>query len=157
MTSVLMTMEGRLVFTAEGEWLHDGAPVTHEKIRDYFGRHLIFSNAHKSYVIEADGRCVTVEVEDTPIVVRTLETFAWPWFAKLSDGTKEEFAADTLEVSSAGVFYCRVHNRTAFARILRPAWQALLPCISESKPGSFIFRYADADHGLPKVFGIRSR
>ncbi len=154
---ILMSMDGKLVFTAEGQWLHDGVPVTHEKIRDYFSRGLRRSVEHGGYVIEAGGRCVAVEVEDTPVVVRTLETSAWPWLALLSGGIEEPFDAGTLEVSREGVFYCRVNSGAESARLLRPAWQALLPYVFETAGGGFEFRHADADHGSPKVFRIHSR
>ncbi len=135
---ILMKMPGTLRFTKDGEWLHDGAPITHKKIRDYFCEHLRFREAHQRFVIEVEGKCVAVEVEDTPLVVRTIDTSSEPWLAVLSDGRQRPFAADTLAVNAEGIFYCDVSGHRA--RILRPAWQALLPHVMEHQ-GRYEFEY----------------
>ena len=123
-------------YTAEGRWLHAGEEITHEKIRDYFSRHLHWSDAHSGYVIEADGKCVRAEVEDTPVVVRTIDTRTLPWKVLLSGDVEEDFKAESLAVNSEGIFYCTVSN-SRFARILRPAWQSLLPHLQEGLPGRY--------------------
>ena len=136
---VMMKMAGSLVFTADGEWLHDGEPITHKKIRDYFCARVRHSPEHKSHVIEVGGKCVAVTVEDTAIVVRTFDTSSWPWTAHLSSGKDEPFSPDTLSISGEGVFYCKVGAAHERARILRPAWQAVLPFVEESDQG-YVFK-----------------
>ena len=143
---VMMKMPGTLVFTAEGEWLHDGELITHKKIRDYFCARLRYSEEHKSDVIEVDGKCVSVKVEDTRIVVRTFDTSSWPWSAQLSSGKVEPFSPATLSVSTEGIFYCKVNGGKERARILRPAWQAILPWIFEAGGG---YEFRKDEHSSP--------
>ncbi len=133
----LMGMPGSLVFTAEGRWLHAGVEITHEKIRDYFSRHLRYSEPHSGYVIEVDGKCVLVEVEDTPQVVRTIDTTTRPWKVYLSGDLQEHFDPQELSVTEAGIFYLLVKDSDA--RLLRPAVQSLMPYLDELD-GSYVLQ-----------------
>ena len=134
----MMQISGELRFSCDGTWFYAGEEITHEKIRDYFNRHLRYSEELSQYVVEADGRCVAAIVEDTAVVVRSLDTSSSPWLALLNDDTTEPFAADTLLVNEAGpVFYCRVRNNSERARLLSPAVQKIMPLISECEKGGF--------------------
>ncbi len=135
MADYLMQMPGKLVFTAEGRWTHDGVEVTHENIRDYFSSHLKFSEEHQNYVISVDGRCVLVDVEDTAVMVRTIDTTTQPWLLMLSSSKSETFRPESLEATADGRIYCRIYNGAEKARLLSPACQALAPFLEESRSG----------------------
>ncbi len=129
-------MPGRLIFTAEGVWVHEDTPVTNRKIALYFSRHLRFSPEHNSYVVEVDGRCVSVDIEDTPLVVRTiLLENNLPHELLLSDESSEAFNQKQLKVGSNQALYCLLSDGR-LARLMRPAVQAIMPHVEE-KNGEF--------------------
>ena len=129
-----MTMPGALLFTKNGEWVHDGTVVTHPGVQRYFSTHLRFSEEHGGYVIEVEGKCVRVEIEDTPHVVRSIDTTALPWHIRLETGQSEPFRPETFSVGTDNVFYCRDKDN-AWLRILRPAAQTLVRYIEEGPTG----------------------
>lgn len=146
----LMNMPGTLTFTAEGRWLHAGEEITHEKIRDYFSRHLHYSKDHAGYVIEVDGKCVRAEVEDTAVVVRTIDTQSTPWRAYLSGDVEEDFRPETLVANAEGIFYCTV-SEDRRARLMRPAWQSLLPFLQEPSAGEFELTIGDKSFPVRQI------
>ena len=140
--TVLLPMEGTLVFTAEGSWLHDGEAVLHAGIADYFSKHLRYSETHRSWVVEDQGRAVSVVVEDTPIVVRTVTAplgSSANLTAVLSGGEQEALDPSTLWVTSDGKWYALVRGRTVRARLLRPAVSHLVEHIEE-RDGKYFLR-----------------
>ena len=129
----MMNWNDSLVFTKDGEWLHNGEPVMHRGVAEYFSKHLGYSHEHQSFVLAVEGRCVRVTVQDTPVVVRTLAGESESgWMAVLSSGEEEELDCGTLSVSDDGEWYCRVKNGEVRARLLRPAIQHLLGAIEEA-------------------------
>ena len=143
----MMSMPGGLRITKDGTWRHDGGEFTHQNVQKYFESRLRYSPEHSQYVVEVDGRCVPVEVEDTAFFVRTIDTTGEEWRLILSDETTEPFDPKAIEVGSESVFYCRVKGGAERARLLRPAWQALLPVIEEHD-GSITLSYRGTRHGL---------
>ncbi len=128
-----MNWNDSLVFTKDGEWLHNDEPVVHRGVAEYFSKHLEYSDEHQSFVLAVGGRCVRVVVHDTPVVVRTLAGESESgWVAVLSSGEREELDCRTLSVTTDGEWYCRVKNRGVRARLLRPAIQHLLGSIEEA-------------------------
>lgn len=123
-------MPGTLRFTREGVWLHQGEPITHEGIYTFFSRRLHWSEQHQQYVVEDGGRCVSVEVEDTPRVVRTIDSTATSWLVIANSGERELFDPGQLRYSEAGELYYELQDSRQLARLLRPAVQALAPYIS---------------------------
>ncbi|MCB0345674.1 MAG: hypothetical protein KDD66_11190 [Bdellovibrionales bacterium] len=135
---ILMSMPGRLKFTADGKWLHDDVLVSNPKIALYFSRHLKFSPDHESYVVEVEGKCVKVEVEDTPVVVKSVRLEdELPAALLLGDGTEQAFSPARILVGVNDVLYCRLAD-DRIARLLRPAMQALLPFITSENKQFFI-------------------
>ncbi len=135
----LIDLPEKLTFTKDGVWLHGGTPITHELTEALLSRLLHYSSEHQAYVVESQGRCIRVHVEDTPRVVRAFVGEKAPWEILLNDGKKSEFLPNTLMVSEANVFYCRGNTGEEY-RILRPAMQALFPHITESA-GNFQFEF----------------
>lgn len=135
---LLMTMSGTLLFTKSGQWIHDGVPVTHEGIALYFSTHIKYAPAFQSFVIEDDGRCVKVEVEDTPRVVRSIQTQETPWQLLLNNQASELFLPERLLYKATGELYYELSSEPYFARLLSPAIQGVLPAIAE-QGGEYYF------------------
>jgi hypothetical protein len=133
-----MNMSGELRFSKDGRWFHQGEEFTHEKIKNYFSRHLRYSEKLQRYVVEVDGRCVAVEVEDTPFVVRSIDTGNSPWTVVLNNGERRPFYADTLLVAEDGSFSCCIENGSQRARLLSAAMQKLLPFIEQADDGRYL-------------------
>lgn len=123
-----MSMQGALRLTEEGEWLHDGVPVSHEHIAKYFTKHLRYSLEHGSFVVEVEGKCVAVTVDDVPLFVDEIDLHGGR--VRLSNDAVESFAPEALRVSKENVFYL-VRVDGSAARLRRNAAQQLYPHISE--------------------------
>lgn len=124
----LMQMDGVLRFSKEGIWTHDGSPVTHPGVAQYFSKHLEFDATSKQYVIAVGNKAVAVEVEDTPLVVMVLMDVGSAWRLLLSDDSDEVFAPETFKMKH-GEMYCVV--RGAEARFRRVAAQSLSKYVQE--------------------------
>lgn len=132
-----MSMPGSLSLSKNGDWLHDGKPVTHAGVSEYFWRYFRYSKELAAYVVEIDGKCVSVEIEDVPYVVRTIDVELDPWTLLFNDGSLETLQPETLEVNSDNIFYCKRANGEA-ARFSRAATQTLIPLVKEDVRGFFI-------------------
>lgn len=135
----LMSMPGRLCFGKDGRWRHGSRPVTHAQIARYFSEHLRYSAEHSSWVIAVGGKCVEVEIEDTPYVVTTIETDTQPWQIRLNSGTVESFDPATVMIGGDNALYCRATEQRIPVRLLRPAMQRLWPLIAESS-GAYLLQ-----------------
>lgn len=130
----LMSMPGELRLSSNGIWFHNDIEVTHSKISRYFFAHLVFSKEHNSYVIEQNGRCLGVVVEDTAQFVRTIEITQGAISGILSDGTIREL--DPIGFSFHPIrqaYYVKLEHDKA--KLLRPALQRLIPHIEDSSIG----------------------
>lgn len=145
---LLMSWDDSLVFTKDGVWLHNGEPITHAGIADYFSSRLRYSREHQTYVVAAEGRSVRAVVEDTPVVVRTLAGDAETgWTALLSGGKTESLQCGTLSVTGAGEWYCLTGPEGTRTRLLRPAIQHLAPSVEEEE-GRFVLVTAKRTYPL---------
>ncbi len=133
---LVMTMPGGLKLTKDGRWVNDGRVVSNKQIADYFYKHFRYDQTLGSYIVEVEGKCVKVELEDAPYIVNGFITRTNPWEIKLTDNTYETFYPETLVVSEEDIFYCVVKKkgqRDEYARILKNALQTLLPLISKEQ------------------------
>ena len=135
---IIMNMPGNLVFTKDGKWLHDGVEVTHKGVYLYFSKHIRHDSTLNKYLVQVDGKAVEVEVEDTAKVVKTIIKDSNNFLIYLNDDTQERLDSSTLAVSNEDIWYCRVGNNKEWARLLRPAVQALLPLVKEENGEYFI-------------------
>ena len=124
---------GGLLFTKDGRWLNGGAEVTHQGIYDYLSKRVRFDDALGEFVVTLDGQLVVIEVEDTPFVVRTIDSSSDPWRVILNDGSSEEFLPATLQLGADNALYCQAKGFQL--RLLRPANQALQPYIVQTQAG----------------------
>jgi len=113
----------------EGNWYHKGAPMIHKPfILDFFRN--MFMDEHGRCVIQWDGKLCEVDVEDTPIVVRSVESWSGGEHRKvilvLSDETREELDLDSLWIGPENVLYAKVRQGAMPARFLRPAYYRLM-------------------------------
>ena len=142
----------QLTFRSDGRWYADADPVIHERLARLFSRYLR-RKAGGGYEIWIDERYhADVEVEDTPYVVTAVDTDAHSRFTlDLSDGTAEILNAETLEVGTGDVLYCRVKQGAERARFLRPAYYQLAHFIEEIGPGRFQLRCGGTTYPIAHV------
>lgn len=149
---IMMTMPGELTFRADGTWVHDGVVVTNPQIALYFSRRLRYSSDHGRYVVEVDGKCVAVRVEDTPVVVRSIYPAAGvPQTLLLNDASEVPLSSAELLVGSDNILYCSLPDGRE-ARLLRPAMQALTAFI-ESTQGEFQLVLGDSRRPIKRRRG----
>ena len=141
----------RLVFRSDGRWYADDEPVLHERLALLFSRH-VRRKPSGGYEIWIDERYhADVEIEDTLYVVTSVEADASTRLsAALNDGTVEPLDAESLEVGSANVLYCRVKHGTERARFMRPAYYQLSAFIEETAPGQFELRCGGTAHPIAR-------
>ena len=126
----------------EGEFLHEGAPVTHQGLREALfrwldrlpdGRHVLRLDAQ---------RFAYVDVTDTPLVARGARLAGETIWVALSDGSEEMLDPATLTIDPSGVLRCRVRDGRLEARLANSAVAALAERI-EGDPGHPVLRLGD--------------
>ncbi|MBI4772898.1 MAG: DUF1285 domain-containing protein [Deltaproteobacteria bacterium] len=126
----------------EGNWYHKGAPMVHKPFILDFYRNL-FMDEHGRCVIQWDGKLCEVDVEDTPIVVRSVERPSEGERRKvilvLSDETREELDLDSLWIGSENVLYAKVRQGAMPARFLRPAYYQLMKLLQYDETSGTYF------------------
>jgi len=127
---IVMQMPGELLFTASGKWLHDGEEVTHKGVYRYFCKHLRYDASLGEYVVEVQGKCVVVKVEDAPFIARSIKRSETSWTVVFNDDEEEDFSASQLRAQDDGALYYERSSRL-LAKLTSPAIQALQPYISE--------------------------
>lgn len=139
----------KLTFRSDGRWYADDEPVVHERLARLFSRYLR-RKPSGGYEIWIEERYhADVEVEDTPYVVTSVHTDADGGLSiELSDGTTERLDADTLEIGSGNVLYCRVKQGAERARFLRSTYYQLTDFIEEAAPGRFFLRCGGTTHTI---------
>lgn len=114
----------RIVFGRDGHWYADGELITNPRIALLFSRHLVRSDNGSYQIVMGDERA-TVEVEDTPWVVTTIEGTPERGFViTLNDGSQEPLRPGSIMIEDDDAFSCEVKNGSARARFLRPAHYA---------------------------------
>jgi hypothetical protein len=131
---------------SEGRFWHEGAEVTHARMRQAFFRWLDRLPDGRWVLRLDERRFVYLDVEDAPFVI---ESVRWqsdrPW-AALCDGTEEPLACTTVRVSPAGVPYATAKGRFE-ARFSRAAWSALFERVVE-RDGAFWLDAASGPYRL---------
>jgi hypothetical protein len=123
----------------EGEFWHEGAPVTHQGLREALFRWLDRLPDGR-YVLRLDAqRFAYVDVEDTPLVARGARIAGDAIVVALSDGAEETLDPATLTIDASGVLRCRVRNGGLEARLANSAVAALAERI-EGEPAHPVLR-----------------
>ena len=119
----------------DGEFQHEGAPVTHEGLRRALFRWLDRLPDGRTILRLDPERFVYVDVDDTPLVVRAARIAGGGVFVALSDGTEEPLDPSTLTIDEHGVMRCWVRSRRIEARIANSAAVVLAELIDDGEPG----------------------
>lgn len=137
-----MEMKGKLRFTADGRWMHDEEYVTHQGVADYFSNHLEYDVRQGHFVVSDGIRALVVEVEDTPVVVRTIsENSEGQLQLELNGQRTDRLRPETLRCTASGVWYVKVFEELLPARLLPNAVQLLVPYLEE-RCGAYYFCFA---------------
>ncbi|MBW2731064.1 MAG: tRNA (adenosine(37)-N6)-threonylcarbamoyltransferase complex dimerization subunit type 1 TsaB [Deltaproteobacteria bacterium] len=108
----------------EGRWWHEGELVRHQRLAQALHRWIDQLEDGEFIVRLDEERYATIEVEDTPFLVRRLrvqgEGGARRIFVELSDQSIEELTYDSLRTGEHEALYCKVKGRFS-ARLTRPA------------------------------------
>ena len=119
----------------EGRFWHEGEEVTHAGLKRAFHR-WIDRLADGRYVLRLDEkRYVYLDVEDAPVVVRSLHWQGDRVFATLPDGSEEELDYGSLRLSQLGAAYTRVRGGRLEARLAPSAWNVLMRAVSDDGAG----------------------
>ncbi len=120
---------GPIEFRRDGRWYSDGDVIENAKIELLFSRH-VRSDGEGGWVIDVGIDCQPVEVEDTALVVKSVDGSPERGFdITANDGVTEALPSATLSVGEGGVLYCEVdrgERGIIRARFLRPAYYHLM-------------------------------
>jgi len=136
-------------FGSDGHWYADGDRIENRRIEQLFSRS-VERGADGGYMLRVGDETATIIVDDTPYVVTAIAVDD-DVRATLNDGTEEEIAPESIEMSRDNVFYCRVKDGSEPARLLRAAHYQLAAHIGERADGEFVLRTGQRE------FPIRQR
>src|SRR5690606_14506329 len=133
-------------FGKDGEWYADGERIANPRIARLFSRS-IQPGPDGGYILQVGDESASILVDDTPYVV-TGVTVGEGIRVMLNDGSEEETAADTIEMSDDNVFYCRVKGGSVPARLLRQAHYQLAAHVVEGADGKFVLRVGSSEYPI---------
>ena len=111
----------------DGVWYYKGNEIFRDEIVKYFYQNLRKDETGR-YLIELEGDCCYLEVEDTPFIVRavyrgTAEAVNEECiYLLLSDQSIEKLNPDSLWVAKDNVLYCSVKKNAFVARFSRASY-----------------------------------
>ncbi len=115
----------RIRFGRDGEWYSDGERIANRAIAQLFSR-CVTRDAAGGYQLRMGDERATLEVEDTPFVIRQIDgDLEHGIVVELNDETREPLDPGTLRCGTDDALYCRVKRGEYEARFLRPAHYAL--------------------------------
>jgi hypothetical protein len=129
----------------EGCWYYQGAEIIRREIIGLFCRHLERDDRGR-YLINWNGQRCFLETEDTPLVVRETRRMEEGGEVKgvilrLTDGSEELLAPESLFIGPLNVPYCRVREGKLPARFSRKAYYQLATLVEEDgEEGGFSLR-----------------
>lgn len=129
-TAALETMytallEGSLVLSKHGGWVHNGVPFSNLKLAELFHRSVTWDKGRSCFVIRLGAQQATFTCEDAPYFVVRVDAAASPWTLYLAGGAQVPFLPETLAIGAENQFYCSVYGEHQ-ARFARSAHQTLL-------------------------------
>lgn len=130
-----------------GRFWHEGAEVTHPRLRQALLRWLDVRDDGKDLVRLDDKRYAYVDVEDAHLRAVSARWDGDRVRLVLDDGADEELAYDSLSTGSDDALYARVRGGRLRARVTTPAYQVIAQRIEEV-PGGFALRAAGALHPI---------
>jgi hypothetical protein len=134
----------------EGRWFFQGEEITHRKTYLLYNRNLT-RDASGRIILRIGQEICTVEVEDAPFVVKTLEFVTCEkgglesvWLI-LNDESREQLIPETLRIGADHIPYCRVRGGIFEARFSRGAYQLLVPFIQHDEQEKRFFISIDGE------------
>lgn len=127
MTEVRYTayLEGSLVLSKFGDWIHNGSPFKNERLSHLFHRSIVWDENVASYFVRIGAEQASFTIEDVPYFVTSFDSTTIPWTLTLADGAHEPLAPETLERNSTGHVYCRIRGNHR-CKFIRSAHQHLM-------------------------------
>ena len=128
----------------EGTWYYRGAHMFRKNILSIFFENLKIDQCGK-YLIELDGECCYLDVEDTAFVVAAVSEKRQDQdtrdhlYILLNDDSWEKLDLNTLHVGQDNVLYCRVKNGKFPARFSRNSYYQLAEFIEQEEKGNCYF------------------
>jgi hypothetical protein len=96
-----------LVLHHDGRFTHEGEPILNRRLRQHFDRSVEYLVEEQKYIVRLQHFRGEVEVEEAAFFVREVDLERGELV--LSDGTREGFELETLELSPIdGALLCRV-------------------------------------------------
>ncbi|HKN00511.1 MAG TPA: DUF1285 domain-containing protein [Candidatus Binataceae bacterium] len=139
---------GKISFRRDGNWYTDEERIDNPRIALLFSKS-IRQNPDGSYDLKVGDERASIEVEDTPYVVRTLEDDELGGFMMvLNDDEREPLDAAALEVGPDNALYARVKGRKHRARFLRNAYYHLTDRLEADDAGRFFLNLRGARHPI---------
>jgi hypothetical protein len=140
-----------LVLHRDGRWSHEGAPITHRRLREAFDRGVRFLPEHGKYVVQLGPFRGEIEIEEAAFFVRSVDPGLG--HVMLSDGSSEALDVASLRPAPAdGAWLCTVKRALVPgglpARFTQAAWAQLLEALEEEE-GAPVLRLAGRLHALP--------
>jgi len=136
----------------QGRFWHEGTEITHPGIRKALLTWIDRLDDGRPILRLDEHRYAYLDVEDTPLRVRSVRWQGDRATVTLDDGSEEELAYDSLRVGADDALYCTVRAGRLEARITTPAYYVLAERIEETASG-FALRAA----GGHFVIGRRER
>ncbi len=116
---------GRISFRRDGNWYSDDERIDNARIALLFSRS-IRRNPDGSYYLQVAEERASIEVEDTPFVVKAIEEGeSGAITLVLNDDTREALDPENLEIGPDNVLYTTVKDGEFRARFLRTAYYHL--------------------------------
>lgn len=124
-------LSGELTLTKEGEWLHEGSPISHARLSALLHRSICWSDEENRYTLRLGKGEAKFHIEDVPFFVSELsfQDDGRIEFVLLS-GSRGELLSEGFFASTDGVLYVRTANGD-LARLRRSAHQQIA-CYVES-------------------------
>jgi uncharacterized protein len=128
----------------EGIWYYRGAHMFRKNILSIFFENIKIDECGK-YLIELDGECCYLDVEDTAFVVAAVSKKSRDQdtrdhlYILLTDDSSEKLDLNTLHVGRDNVLYCEVKNGKFPARFSRNSYYQLAEFIEEEEKGNCYF------------------
>ena len=131
---------GKISFRKDGNWYSDDERIDNPRIALLFSQS-IQRNPDGSYFLKVAEERASIDVEDTPYVVKSIENDGNGGFNLiLNDETREAMDPASLEVGPENVLYARVKDGKFRARFLRPAYYHLSSNFEVDDSGNFFLK-----------------
>jgi len=118
-----------LVLRRDGSFWHEGAPITHAKLRAHFLRSVEWSEPDGAFLVRLRHFRGWLDVEDTAWFVVLYDAARGE--IELTDGSREALRPETLRADADGVLRCAVKGGRFDARFTHRGQAHLLDALED--------------------------